>query len=231
MKIINSDDYKYFIAYIRVSKKDQDTLQQRKYVCSTAYRQGIKRIRLIEVHASCFIHNQKKRKIEYLLKEIKPETLLLVSEISRIGRDLRETINLIYDLVDKNVGIWFMKENLLVDKLNKNELINIITISIGSMIAQVDNIYRSKRTKDGLQRARERGVVLGQKKKVLKCKSLPYVKEIVELRDVRNYLFRNISFFLEKKYGVTISKSQIRQVYNKYHNGHYDIYFETGNLQ
>ncbi len=56
-----------------------------------------------------------------LSKQIEPDSLILISEISRLGRNVRQVINLLKVFEDKNCKIISVSEGLC---FNKNKLIN-----------------------------------------------------------------------------------------------------------
>jgi len=82
------------VAYIRVSKNDQDVNHQKLAILEFAQRQRISIDQFISVTSSSR-KSKKERKIDQLLGLLEKGDSLIVSELSRIGRSVGEIITVL----------------------------------------------------------------------------------------------------------------------------------------
>jgi DNA invertase Pin-like site-specific DNA recombinase len=78
------------IGYIRVSTEQQDLDKQRHLLLDYAHRQQIRIDEFIAVEVSSR-KNQQERRITELLEKLQSGDLLIVAELSRLGRNMLET--------------------------------------------------------------------------------------------------------------------------------------------
>jgi DNA invertase Pin-like site-specific DNA recombinase len=110
----------------------------------------------------------KARRIDELLDRLQPKDTIIVSELSRLGRSIKETLNTIETLVqEKHARVIFIKQSLDMNPLNKNSLTNKVLITVFSMIAELERDFISERTKAGLDARKEKGIKLGKPKGTL----------------------------------------------------------------
>ena len=124
------------IGYIRVSKDEQDLEKQRHLLLE--YSQGHKLLidEFIDVEISSR-KNQSERRITELLAKLEAGDLLLVAELSRLGRNMLETLT----------GPHTQ-----------------LLLAIYSYFAEAEREFISVRTKQGLAAARAQGKQLGRPK-------------------------------------------------------------------
>jgi len=97
------------IGYIRVST-DQQNLEQQKHLL-LAYAQQHKF--LIDEFVAAEVSSQKSqkdRKIDLLLEKLQAGDQLLVAELSRLGRNMLETLNMIDLLMQNQIAIIFVRQ-------------------------------------------------------------------------------------------------------------------------
>jgi DNA invertase Pin-like site-specific DNA recombinase len=82
------------IAYSRISTDQQDLKKQKHLLLDYAQKQGWLIDEFIEVSISSR-KNTKQRKIDELLEKLQSGDVLLVAELSRLGRNMLETLNII----------------------------------------------------------------------------------------------------------------------------------------
>ena len=85
---------------------------------------------------------------------------LLVAELSRLGRNMLETLNLIDELIQREVQLIFVRQPELSTDGPHGQLL----LAIYGHFAQTEREYISMRTKQGLAAARAQGKVLGRPK-------------------------------------------------------------------
>ena len=136
----------------------------------------------IEVEISSRKSVEERRIIELLDKASHGDTVI-VSELSRVGRSIKEVFEIIEELIKvKKCRLILVKQGLDLDPSNKNDMTNKILLTIFSMMAELERDFISERTKEGLRARKEQGIILG-KPKVTIQKSMydPDRKRIEEL--------------------------------------------------
>src|SRR4029079_18605453 len=97
------------IGYIRVSTDKQDADSQRHLLLEYAHSKKLVIDEFIEVEMSSQ-KNQKERRIEELKGKLAQGDRLIVAELSRLGRNMLETLNIIHELAEKGVSILFVRQ-------------------------------------------------------------------------------------------------------------------------
>jgi DNA invertase Pin-like site-specific DNA recombinase len=97
------------IGDIRVSTEQQDLDKQRHLLLDYAHQQKFQINEFIEVEMSSR-KNQDERLITELIDKLQASDLLVVAELSRLGRKMLETINLINLLTQQEVEIAFVRQ-------------------------------------------------------------------------------------------------------------------------
>jgi len=152
------------IAYLRVSTSNQDLDQQRLAIWDYAQTHRLSIDEFVSAKAS----SQKslaQRGINDLLVRLQPTDVLLVSELSRLGRSVSQIIFLIEKLVAKQIRLVAIKEG--IDLLGKADLQTKVMITLFSLFAEIERDLISERTKEGLAAARAKGKIIGRPKGVL----------------------------------------------------------------
>lgn len=112
--------------------------------------------------------------------------ILLISELSRLGRNVDEVLENVKRCKDNHLNIYFQKENLSIFQPDgtKNPFLNIF-ISVLGTCAEMERENISFRLNSGLQRYKENGGKVGRKVGSVKSKEqkqLEYAKVIRCLR-------------------------------------------------
>lgn len=167
-----------YYAYIRVST-DKQTLENQKHkILEFAFNKKIQIQDFIEIEVSSK-KTQKERLIEELFLKLKENDTLIVTELSRLGRNMLEILNLIEKFNSKNIKLIFINQPELS---TDNSALSNLLISIYGYFAQTEREIISERTKQGLAVARAKGKVLGrQKGQIVKSKYDEHRDKIVEL--------------------------------------------------
>lgn len=147
------------IGYIRVSTEAQDLDKQRHLLLEYAYQQKIQFDEFIEVEISSR-KNQRERRITELIEKLQPDDVLIVAELSRLGRNMLETLNLINTLTETKIRLIFVRQPELSTTASHAQLL----LAIYSYFAQAEREFISVRTKQGLAAAKARGQQLGRPK-------------------------------------------------------------------
>ena len=117
-------------------------------------------------------------------------SILLVSELSRLGRNAFEVLATVKDLIDSGINLYLQKERLtLLDEEGKPTLFAPIMIATLSTCAQLERENIKFRLNSGRKLYIERGGKLGRK--VGTVKTIEQKKE--QYKDVISYLKRGYS--------------------------------------
>jgi DNA invertase Pin-like site-specific DNA recombinase len=168
------------LAYLRTSTDKQDLNNQRLEILEYARSNNLRIDDFIEISISSR-KNRRDRRIEELLEKLMPGDLLVVTELSRLGRSTGEVITLIDELVANDITILILKQNLKLNK-DQDDIQSLTMTTMLSLFAQLERSMISRRTKEALAAKKAQGIVLGKPKGVIqKSKFDLDRKRIVEL--------------------------------------------------
>jgi DNA invertase Pin-like site-specific DNA recombinase len=168
------------IGYIRVSTEKQDRDKQKHLLLEYSQKHQMLINEFIEAEISSR-KNIKERKIDEILEKLNPKDILIVAELSRLGRNMLETLNIINKLSSKEIKIIFVNQPELSTTGQHTKLL----LAIYSYFAEAEREYISIRTKQGLAAAKAKGKLLGRPKGTKNKKGRvldPYIEQI------KNYL-------------------------------------------
>lgn len=145
------------IGYVRVSTDKQDVEKQKHLLLQHAQSQQLLITEFIHTEVSSQKSAQERR-IDELLAKLKKGDVLMVAELSRLGRNMLQTLNIINDLSEKGVKIAFVRQPELSTTGQHAKLL----LAIYSYFAETERDYISLRTKQGLAAAKAKGKTLGR---------------------------------------------------------------------
>ena len=117
------------------------------------------------------------------LKQINKQVSLVVYKLDRLTRKMFTLVNILDDLTIHDIQLISLKENIATDSLTGKLLVVIL-----GYVAEMELEAIRSRTKDGLRKAKERGVKLGNKG-ISKTKE----KEVIQLYQQSNLTAKEIS--------------------------------------
>lgn len=165
------------IGYIRISSNKQDLQKQEHLLLMYAQQHDLQISEFINIEISSRKSTQERR-IDELLKNLNEGDILLVAELSRLGRNMFEVIHIINQLSENGVEVIFVRQPELSTSGPHRKLL----LAIYSYFAEAEREFISIRTKQGLAAAQASGKKLGRpkgsrdKKRVLD----PYRAHIME---------------------------------------------------
>jgi DNA invertase Pin-like site-specific DNA recombinase len=180
------------IGYIRISTDKQDLDKQRHLLLEYARKERLIIDEFIEVEVSSR-QDSGSRRIDELQAKLQNGDTLLVAELSRLGREMLQVLNLINNLSAKRVKITFVRQPELSTTGSHGKLL----LAIYSYFAEAEREFISVRVKQGLAAAKAKGVKLGRpkgsrnKKRVLdphRNEILKYLQRGVDLATVRKLI-------------------------------------------
>ncbi len=166
--------------YIRVSTEQQTLQNQKHKILEYAQQHKMLIDEFIELEISSK-KSQKERKIDILLEQMGEGDILICTELSRLGRNMLEILNLVEQFNKHKLKLIFTNQPEL--STNKNEALSALLLAIYGYFAQTEREIISERTKQGLSAARAMGKILGRPKGAKnKTRILdPYKQEITQL--------------------------------------------------
>ena len=148
------------IAYLRVSSEKQDVDSQRLAILDYAQRQKLQINEFVEISVSSQ-RTPVERGLGTLLARLEDGDLLIVSELSRLGRSVGQIITLVHELVRRGVVFTAIKENIQLGQ-KRYDLQGKVMVTMFGLFAEIERDLISERTKAGLATARARGKLLGR---------------------------------------------------------------------
>ena len=177
--------------YARVSSttERQNTERQVRDLTEYASRNNLSLVKVYEEHVSGAKKNIDRPVLTDCLQYCKDNSIntLLVSELSRLGRNTFEVLTTVKDLIDSKINVFFQKEQMnLLDETGKPSLFTPILIATLSTCAEMEreNIYY--RLNSGRRLYIEKGGKLGRKRGSTMSKE----QKAEKYRDVIQYLHK-----------------------------------------
>lgn len=182
------------IGYLRVSTVDQDTEKNEADVLKFANSKDFGKVQFVSEKVSG-AKSWKKRKLFDVVNDLQANDVLIVPELSRLGRSLIEVLEVLNILTNKSVKVYSVKENF---QLNGQDMQSKVMRTMLGLFAEIERDLIVDRTREGLQAAREKGRILGRPKGPGKSRLDKYREEIVSM--LKTGVMRT---YIAKKYGVT----------------------------
>lgn len=179
--------------YIRVSTEEQNLDNQKKAISERFQVDS-----WIEEKRSGTI-DYKKRNLGALMEKLQSGDVLVITELSRLGRSLTMIFNIINLLKEKNVRCVAIKNNFDMNPADKNDIIVSVLMFAFGLSAQIERELISERTKQGLAVAKSHGKRIGRQpgEKPHYYKLTPYKSRI------KNYIQEGRSIYsMAKEFNV-----------------------------
>ncbi|MDR2723813.1 MAG: recombinase family protein [Holosporaceae bacterium] len=150
--------------YVRVSTQDQNINSQKNLISRYCIDHKIMIDEWIELEMSSG-KTTVLRRIDELLDKLSPNDTVIASELSRLGRSIKETLNTIEIMVQaKKARLILIKQDLDLNPNAKNNVANKVLITVFAMLAELEKDFISERTKEGLKARAAKGIKLGKPK-------------------------------------------------------------------
>jgi len=200
------------LGYIRVSTDKQNLENQKHKILSYANDNKFIIDEFIEIEISSK-GDAKKRLIDSLFDKLKAGDILICTELSRLGRNMLEILNLIERFNNANIKLIFVNQPEL--STNQNNALSSLLLAIYGYFAQTEREIISERTKQGLAAAKAQGKQLGRPKGAkAKVRILDqYNLEILELLNMnvsQSSILKIINSKLEKPVTITTLRYHIQ---------------------
>ncbi len=180
--------------YLRISTEKQCIENCKKEILLKANDLKLGNVEWVEETVSGTKHF-KKRKLGELINKCNEGDVIITSELSRIGRKIKDIMEFTALISSKKVNLYMTKTDFKIDDSIQSQVL----IFAYSLSSQIERELIASRTKTALARAKERGVTLGRKKGTKgKLKLYKHIEEIKEL--LKLGVKKKI---IAKKYNVT----------------------------
>jgi len=126
------------------------------------------------------------RKLGKLLNQMTKNDVLVVTELSRLGRSLMEVMSILHGCMEKDIIVYTTKERY---ELGNNINSKVLAFAF-SLSAEIERNMISQRTKEALARKRSEGVKLGRPKGSLTKNTKLSGKE----EEIKNLLEKKMSY-------------------------------------
>jgi len=181
-------------AYIRVSTDSQETENQLFEILKYANEKKLDNVEIVEETVSGK-KSWKKRQLGNLVDELQEGDILIVTELSRLGRSMLEIMELLSILLRNGIELHVVKNNQVL----KDDLQSKVFAMAFSIAAEIERELISQRTREALQRRKAEGKPLGRPKGSYSSKLDKYREQIEELR-AKGVSIASIAKILEVPY-------------------------------
>lgn len=148
--------------YIRVSTERQNTARQREAMD----RAGILKDNVYEEKKSG--RDLEREELQRLLKVVRSGDSITVVEISRLGRNTRDIVNVVYDLNNKGIKLISIKEGI-----DTSTEMGKVFVTLAGIFAELERDNIRERARQGIEIAKREGRIIGRPKK--KCEDFARV--------------------------------------------------------
>jgi len=187
------------IAYLRVSKDEQQLNNQKLAILEYAQKNKITIDNFMEIHISSR-RSPLERRINELIEKLENNDTLIVSELSRLGRSTGQVIQIIDEIIKKKVDFIAIKESITI-KNGIQDMYSKVLVTLFSLFAELERDLISQRTKEGLAAARAEGKLLGRPK--------GFTKRTLAIKKFTDEINKYLKMGIPQKSVMKIINSQI----------------------
>ena len=163
-------------AYLRISTVDQDIEKHKSDILKLANEKRLGYVEFIEEQISGKV-SWRNRKIFAIINEAKKDDVIIVSELSRLGRSMLEIMEILSIATQKQLKIYSVKGDWHLDGSIQSKVMAMVF----SMASEIERDLISSRTKEALRFKKENGIKLGRPKGPGKSKLDKFKPEIEAL--------------------------------------------------
>jgi len=180
-------------AYLRISTTDQDIEKNKADILKLANDKKFGYVEFVEEQISGKV-SWKKRKIFPIIETAKEGDIIIVSELSRLGRSMLEIMEILAIASEKKLSIYSVKGDWQLDSSIQSKIMAMVF----AMASEIERELISVRTKEALRSKKAQGIKLGRPKGTGKSKLDKFKPEI-------EALFKNGSTqkFIANRYNTT----------------------------
>lgn len=146
-------------AYLRVSTDRQDAKYQKLGILDYCNTKNINNLKIVEDTISGAA-SWRDREIGKLIENGITGDIIIVAEVSRLGRSILQVLEIMEIAAQKGISIHIAKNRMIMD----GSMQSTITTTVLGLVAQIEREFLSSRTKEALQQKKLDGVKLGRPK-------------------------------------------------------------------
>jgi len=154
----NYTDMKIF-AYTRVSTNKQDETSQSYEITEYAKKNGLQPLKFVSEVVSGKIP-VKDRRLHHVLEILDEGDVLIVTELSRLGRNMVEILSIIEKLIQKGVRVHAIKGDYVLNDSLSSKILTTIML----MAAEIERELISERTRRAIASRKALGKPIGRPK-------------------------------------------------------------------
>ena len=163
-------------AYLRISTVDQDIEKNKADILKLANEKQLGNVKFIEEKISGTV-SWKKRKIYSIINNAQSGDVIIVSELSRLGRSMLEIMEILSIISEKKLSLYSVKGDWHLNESMQSKIIAMVF----AMASEIERELISSRTKEALRAKKAQGIKLGRPKGTGKSKLDKYKPEIEAL--------------------------------------------------
>lgn len=198
------------IGYIRVSTEDQDVEKNKNDVHKFAQAKGFAEVEYVTEKVSG-AKSWKKRKLSDVVQNLKERDVLIVPELSRLGRSLIEVLEILNHLKDKEVKVYSVKENF---QLNGDDMQSKVMRNMLGTFAEIERDLIIQRTKEGMAAAKKKGKKFGSPQNLTRENTQKGI-EAIKRNANENQNSRHAYHFIKPRREAGVSFKRIAEELNK----------------
>jgi len=165
--------------YLRVSTEGQENEKFKDAILRYTNEKKLGNVSFVEEKVSGKV-DWRKRSLGELIATCGVGDIIIVPELSRLGRSISMIYQIIENCQSKGIEIHSLKQNLVIR--DKNDMPTKIMINTFAMVAEIERDFVSIRTKEALAVKKRMGVKLGRPRGTGKSKLDAFAPEIKALR-------------------------------------------------
>ena len=165
------------IGYLRVSTPDQDIEKNKADILRLANEKSLAgKVEWVEEKVSG-TRDWRTRKLGGVLKKLKAGDIIIVSELSRLGRSTLQILEIMKIAKENGIAIHAVKGGWTLNGTMESKIV----MQMMAMFSEIERDIISERTKEGLRARKAAGVKLGRPKGPGKSKLDEHRDEIISL--------------------------------------------------
>jgi len=180
-------------AYLRISTIDQDIEKNKADILKLANDKQFGYVKFVEEQISGKV-SWKKRKIFPIIETAKEGDIIIVSELSRLGRSMLEIMEILSIASEKKLSIYSVKGDWHLDCSIQSKIMAMVF----AMASEIERELISVRTKEALRAKKAQGIKLGRPRGTGKSKLDKYKVEIEAL-----FVNGSTQKFIANRYNTT----------------------------
>lgn len=147
------------IGYLRVSTAEQDLDKNKAEILALANDKKLGNVDWVEEKVSG-VKDWRKRKFGEVFNTLGKGDVVIVSELSRLGRSTLQILEIMKQAKEREIGVHAVKGGWSLNGTMESKIV----LTMFAMISEIERDLISQRTKEGLRARKAAGVVLGRPK-------------------------------------------------------------------